>query len=311
MTFGAFILAISLWLFVISNNTYNMVVDMPIEARNLSAQHALNKEVPKVAKVRLKGTGRSLFKSYILKSFFPNFKLVIDLERISQEYSFILNDYFERYPQKISIPSNFGVQYVEIVYPNSVQISLDEYKEKIVDVVVNANISPAPGYTKVGNYEIIPNEVKIAGPKEIIEKINIVSTIEYDLNEISEKIQIKMILKTITEDIVEMTPKEVLFKQKIELISERIISEIPVQLNNVIDEVQVFLSPQTVSLTVVGGIDFISSLNPKDVSISVDFSKWNPSVQFYPIDVEAPIDIIKWMDLSPQNIELIVTKSVE
>lgn len=311
MTFGAFVLALSLWLFLISNNTYNMVVDMPIEARNLSVQHALNKEVPKVAKVRLKGTGRSLFKSYILKSFFPNFKLVIDLERISEEYSFILNDYFERYPQKISIPSNFDVQYVEIVYPNSIQISLDEYKEKIVDVVVNANISPAPGYTMVGNSEIIPRKVKIAGPKETIEKINIVSTIKYDLNEISDEIQTKMILNTIAEDIIELTPKEVLFKQKIEIISERIISEIPVQLKNVVDEVQVFLSPQTVSLTVVGGIDFISSLNPKDIYINVDFSKWKPSVKFYPIQVEAPTDIIKWMDLSPQNIELIVTKSIE
>tara|TARA_Y100001958_G_C21229149_1_gene554693 strand:+ start:181 stop:1116 length:936 start_codon:yes stop_codon:yes gene_type:complete len=311
MIFGAFILAISLWLFVISNNTYNMIVDMPIEARNLSAQHALNKEVPKVAKVRLKGTGRSLFKSFLLKSFFPNFKLVIDLERISQEYSFILNDYFERYPQKISIPSNFDVQYVEIVYPNSIQISLDEYKEKIVDIVVSANISPAPGYTMVGDFEITPRKVKIAGPKEIIEKINFISTIEYDLNEISDEIQTKMILKTITKDIIELTPKEVLFKQKIELISERIISEIPVQLNNADGDVQVFLSPQTVSLTVVGGIDFISNLNPKDINISVDFSKWNPSVQFYPIEVEAPNDIIKWMDLSPRNIELIVTKSAE
>ena len=311
MTFGAFLLAILLWLFVISNNTYSMVVDMPIEARNLSAQHALNKEVPKIAKVRLKGTGRSLFKSYILKSFFPNFKLVIDLERISQEYSFILNDYFERYPQKISIPSNFDVQYVEIVYPNSIQISLDEYKEKIVDVVVDANISLAPGYTMVGNFEINPRKVKIAGPKEIVENINIISTNEYDLNEISEEIQKKMTLKSITEEIVELTPKEVLFKQKVEVISERIISEIPVQLNNVIDDVQVFLSPQTVSLTVVGGINFISSLNPGDIKISVDFTKWNPLIQFYPIQVEAPSDIIKWMDLSPQNIELIVTKSVE
>ena len=311
MTFGAFILAISLWLFVISNNTYNMVLDMPIEARNLSAQHALNKEVPKVARVRLKGTGRSLFKTYILKSFFSSFKLVIDLERISQEYSFILNDYFERYPQKISIPSNFDVQYVEIVYPNSIQISLDEYKEKIVDVVVNANISPAPGYTLVGNSQIIPRKVKIAGPKDIIEKINTVNTIEYVLNEINNEIQTKMILKNITEDIIELTPKEVLFKQKVEVISERIISEIPVQLENVVDEVQVFLSPQTVSLTVVGGIDFISSLKPKDFNINVDFSKWKPSVKFYPIQVEVPSDIIKWMDLSPQNIELIVTKSVE
>ena len=74
---------------------------------------------------------------------------------------------------------------------------------------------------------------------------------------------------------------------------------------------QVFLSPQTISLTVVGGIDFISSLNPKDININVDFSKWKPSVKFYHIQVETPSDIIKWMDLSPQNIELIVTKSVE
>ena len=311
MTLGALILAISLWLFVISNNIYNMVVDMPIEARNLSAQHALNKEVPKVAKVRLKGTGRSLFKSYILKSFFSNFKLVIDLERISQEYNFILNDYFEKYPQKISIPSNFGVQYVEIVYPNSIQISLDEYKEKIVDIVVNANILPAPGYTMVGDFNITPTKVKIAGPKEIIEKINKVNTIQYSFNDISDEIQTKMILKTVTEDIIELTPKEVFFRQKVELISERIISEIPVQLNNASDEVQVFLSPQTVSLTVVGGINFISSLIPKDINISVDFLKWNPSTQFYPIQVETPRDIIKWMDLSPQNIELVVTRSVE
>ena len=120
-----------------------------------------------------------------------------------------------------------------------------------------------------------------------------------------------MILETITDDIVELTPKEILFKQKIEVISERIITEIPVQLKNVIDEVQVFLSPQTVSLTVVGGIEFISSLNPKDINVNVDFSNWTPSLKFYPIEVEAPINIIKWMDLSPQNIELIVTKSVE
>ena len=95
MALGTFSLSCLLWLFVVSNNNYNMILEVPIESRNLSEQHALKKEVPKFAKVRLKGSGRSLFKSYILKSFFPNFKLVIDLERISEEYNFILNDYFE------------------------------------------------------------------------------------------------------------------------------------------------------------------------------------------------------------------------
>ena len=127
---GAIGLAVLLWLFVVSNNEYYMAIDMPIEARNLPARHALKEEVPSYAKVRLHGTGRSLFKTIVLKNFIPSFKLVLDLERISEEYEFILNDYFERYPQKIVIPSTFDVNYVEVIYPSSVHISLDEYKEK-------------------------------------------------------------------------------------------------------------------------------------------------------------------------------------
>ena len=311
MAFGSFLLAGSLWLFVTSNNTFTTIIDMPIEARNLSAQHALNKEVPKIAKVKLKGTGRSLFKSYLLKSFFPNFKLVIDLERISKEYSFILNDYFERYPQKVSIPSNFELEYIEVVYPSRIQISLDEYKEKIVDVVVNANISTAPGFTKVGDYKIFPEKIKIAGPKDIIEKTNFIYTDQYIKADIKNEIETKLSLVANTEDLIELTPSDILFKQKIEMISERIISEIPVRLENIIDQYQVFLSPQTVSLTVVGGIEFISSLNPDNIDVSVDFSNWSSSKQFYPIKVKMPKNILKWMDLSPQNIELIVTKSIE
>ena len=54
---GAISLASLLWIFVISENIYLMVVDMPVEARNLPAQHALKEEVPEYAKVRLRGTG--------------------------------------------------------------------------------------------------------------------------------------------------------------------------------------------------------------------------------------------------------------
>ena len=90
---GAFSLATLLWLFVISGDQYTMVLDLPIEARNLNAQKAYLKEVPEYASVMLKGKGRDLFKSYILQKY-AGFKLVLDLEGISQEYEFILNDYF-------------------------------------------------------------------------------------------------------------------------------------------------------------------------------------------------------------------------
>jgi YbbR domain-containing protein len=306
--FGAICLASLLWIFVISENIYLMVVDMPIEARNLPARHALKEEVPVFAKVRLRGTGRSLFKTILLSRFIPGFKLVLDLERISEEYDFILNDYFERYPQKVSIPSNFNVSYVEVIYPKSIHISLDEYKEKIVLVEPKIQIKTAPGFTIVGKPLISPNKVKIAGSRNIVETIYSVSTISDTVINANSPISIKLSLKSETGQLIEYTPKVVSFKQSIQSISERIISEIPVQILNVRADIQAFVSPQTVSLTVIGGTEFISNLEPENLIISVDFNDWNSKKQFYDLNVETPDDVISWMDLSPQNIELVVTK---
>jgi len=307
---GAIGLAGLLWLFVVSENQYAMVVDMPIEARNLPARHALGEEVPDFAKVRIKGTGRSLFKTIILKQFIPDFKLVLDLERISEEYDFILNDYFERYPQKVAIPSNFDVEYVEVIYPSSIHISLDEYKEKMVTVAPVLLIRPAPGYTLVGQSSISPETIKIAGSRNIVEGIGSVSTIPDTIQNATTRISLTLELASIRGQLIEYTPKTVIFDQDIQSISERIISEIPVKIKNERANLQAFVSPQTVSLTVVGGTDFIAGLQPEDIEISIDFNDWNAQQQFYELKVRTPKDVIEWMDLSPTQIELVVTKRV-
>ena len=54
--------------------------------------------------------------------------------------------------------------------------------------------------------------------------------------------------------------------------------------------------------------DFISNLKPENLIISVDFNDWNSKKQFYDLNVKTSEDVISWMDLSPQNIELVVTK---
>ena len=305
---GAISLAGLLWIFVISENIYLMEVDMPVEARNLPAQHALKEEVPEYAKVRLRGTGRSLFKTILLSRFIPGFKLVLDLERISEEYDFILNDYFERYPQKVSIPSNFDVSYVEVIYPKSIHISLDEYKEKIVLVVPKVQIVTAPGFATVGKPIIFPNKVKIAGSRNIVETISSVATVPDTIINANSPISISLSLKPEQGELLEYTPKTISFKQSVQSISERIISEIPIQILNVKSDIQAFVSPQTVSLTVIGGTDFISNLKAENLIISVDFNDWNSKKQFYDLNVKTSEDVISWMDLSPKNVELVVTK---
>ena len=162
--------------FVVSDNEYTMVLDFPIEARNLSVQKAHREEVPSNAKVKIRGVGRDLFKTYVLFPFTDS-KLVLDLEGISKDYEFILNEYFDQNPQKVVIPLNYNIEYVEVVYPYKVKISLDEYITKNVPVISNLIITPKAGFTIVGDESIEPKYITIAGPEKELALINHVETI--------------------------------------------------------------------------------------------------------------------------------------
>ena len=301
-------LAFLLWIFVKSEDEYNIYYDIPIEIRNLPSSFVLNEEVPKTARIQIKGQGRSLFKTLLLKRFFPEFKLVLDLERISEEYSFVLNDYFDQYPQKVVIPPSFDISFVEVIHPSLIYISLDEYKEKEVYVKSDIYIKPSLGYVLVGDPVINPKYIKITGSRNIVENIEYVNISPDSILNIDEDINISLPLIPPSGKVLEYSHEKIIFSQSVQKIEERIISEIPVKVLNQDNKLRVFASPQTVSLTVVGGNEFISNLEPSAIEASVDFHSWSEDVQFYEIEINAPEGVIDWMDLSPMNIELIVTQ---
>ncbi|MBS00813.1 MAG: hypothetical protein CMG37_05285 [Candidatus Marinimicrobia bacterium] len=307
---GAFGLAIFLWLFVVSNNNYSTIINIPIEVRNLNERKkAYKKEIPQIAKVRFKGKGRSIIKSLILKDFVKDFKLVIDLDRISEEYNFFLNDYYNRYPQKVSIPSTFELQYVEVIYPDSIHISLDEYMVKNVPVKSNIVINPSPGYIKIGKPILDSGLVTIAGAKNAVQSIEYIYTTNDTFNNIDMPINAQVSLETINNTLIEYSFLKLSYFQDIQPISERIISGVPVTIKNNLKGLVVRKNPSTVSLTIVGGLDYISDIQPTDISVTIDFTyQWSPKMQFYEPRVVVPDEILSWKDLTPRNIELAVAK---
>lgn len=301
-----FNLALLLWIFVVSNNDYSMVIDIPIEARNLSALKAHREEVPKYAQARLKGTGRDLFGLYLFKNFIE-FKAVIDLEGISKEYEFVLNDYFKNNPQKIVLPSKYSIEFIEIIYPSRIQISLDDMEEKQVPILSNIKVMTEPGFMIIGEVHFEPNFITIAGPKEDLVLINHVKT-QFDTliganNSLSGNInlQSKGRLINFSED-------QVHYYVNIEEISERIIAGIPVHIINIPNNIRVFPSPQTVALTVIGGLKQISNLRAEEINVTLDFNYWSSKQQFYEPNVSVPKSVIKWQDLSPRSLELGVAR---
>lgn len=303
---GAFSLATLVWLFVISGNEYTMILDFPIEARNLNAQKTYLKEVPKYASVMLKGKGRDLFKAYILRNH-AGFKLVLDLEGISQEYEFILNQYFEKNPRKVVLPSSYKLSFLEVLYPNRIKISLDEIMTKNVPISSNISISLKDGYTQIGLMKFNPDSVVLVGPKVELAKIENVHTVKDTLIDLSYPFNGNLNLIS-PGRLINCSQTKIKYFLDIQQISERIIVDIPVKVINKLKGIRVFPSPQTVSLTVIGGAFQISEIKPEDILVTVDFKTWSMNKSFYAPQVTFPIDILDWRDLSPRTIELGVAR---
>ena len=307
--FGSLILAVLLWLFVVSEKEYNLILDLPIEARNLSAQMAHKEEVPSYASTKIRGTGRNLFKSILLKNY-AGFKLVLDLEGISEEYEFNLNDYFEKYPRKVVLPLNYNLSYVEVVHPNSIKISLDEYQIKRVPIISNLYFTTSPGYMLVGDVKLNPDSIDIAGPKEEIAFINYVEISPDTINALSTTLNSSVRVSS-GQTLIEYTPNHVAISVDVQQISEKIIADIPVTIKDIPEKIRVFPSPQTVSLTVIGGLKRIAALKPEEISVSVSFNDWSSLIQFYEPEVNLPTGLIDWKDISPKSLEIAVARELK
>ena len=254
----------------------------------------------------LKGKGRDLFKAFILQKY-AGFKLVLDLEGISQEYEFFLNDYFEKNPRRVVLPSSYKLSFVEVVYPNRIKISLDEIMKKTVPVSSNLLISLKDGYTQVGLIKFYPDSVNIVGPKAELDRINNINTIKDTLTNLSYAFNSGLNL-ILPNRLINCSHTEVQCYLDIQQISERIIVDIPVKVINKVKGIRVFPSPQTVSLTVIGGAIQISKIKSHDILVNVDFNSWSINKNFYEPQVLFPFDILDWRDLSPRTIELGVAR---
>ena len=307
---GAFFFALLLWFLVVSEREYIHTFDIPIEIRNIPARKTLSAEIVPTAEVRFRGTGRALFQSLLLKPL-SNFKLVLDLNRIKTEYDFDLNNYYKEHPDKIVIPDGFDIQFISIVQPDSIHIALDDNAERSVPVRINVSIKPAPGFIQVGPNIYSPRSIELKGPKTEVIPVKTVSTKWHEFKGLTSDLNVTVDLDVDFPQTVEVSPASILIQADIQSIGERIITEIPVQLLNEPAELKVYPNPSVVSLTVKGGVDYIANIDASDIIVSIDFKKWRRSQAYYEPTVKHPDDVIGYSDLSPKNIELVVTRVPE
>ena len=305
----SFVIAFVFWFFIKSEDTYTVNLDIPLVARNLQEQKTYKEEVPESIFVTLKGTGRSFIWLRVFNNFYgDDFKAVIDLSSITDEYNFELDSYYKENPEKIVLPSSLDLQFVEVLNPRNVQIKLQRYMVKKVPIESQILVSTEPGYIAVGG-QFSPDSISIGGPEEAVNEIDFVFTEKDTLLGLIASVNGNWSILN-PNKLVSFDPKKVDAFIDVQPISETIITGIPVELVNKPNDVNVFVNPATVSLTIVGGLKQITNILPEDIDVIIDFDLWNSEKQFYSPTIKLPDYLIEWKDLSPNNLEILVIKEI-
>ena len=163
---------------------------------------------------------------------------------------------------------------------------------------------------QVGDPLFSPDSISIGGPQEIVNGIEFVKTEKDTFLNLNISVEDDLFIIN-PNKLVDFDPKKVGGYINIQPISETIITSIPVNLINKPNNVEVFVNPSTVSLTIIGGLNQVANTLPQDILVTIDFRDWRPDKQFYSPEIDIPNNLFKWENLSPNNLEILVVDREE
>ncbi len=295
---GLFILACLLWLLVVTQHSYEYSFEIPIKTVGLKPGKVISNKLPEFARVKFQAQGRELFRM----QFFNHPHLLLNLSTISHFYT------FKPRPDMVVVTGGFDAQPVDVITPDSITVILSDKLELKLPVSPQVSAQPAAGYTFAGEFEIIPSQVMLTGPREKIVRLTSVKTTAVELEDVKRNTELQLDLDL--PDIYGLSafPSQVRVLVRVERLGERKIGRVPVKVINVQRGREIIVDPLTVDVVVSGGVSRISALEADSIKAWVDFRKYDRMKgNRAAVLVETPdrVDLVK---VAPADVRLIVRR---
>ncbi|MCF7805425.1 MAG: hypothetical protein K9N46_06190 [Candidatus Marinimicrobia bacterium] len=305
---GAFLLAILLWVYVVTANTYVYEMQVPLEVVNVPPGRTIAEQVPQKVKAEFRGTGITYFKTRLSLAY-SDMALRLDVRRVDRAEQFYLPQYVRDHPDNFIIPRGLNLELVDVVSPERIEISLDKRAVKRVKVIPDITVEAVPGYTIVGDVFINPDSVILRGPASRIEQIDSVNTETVRIDNADNNVSGQATIRFPEPGLIHAAVQSVRYSAEIQPISERRITDIPILVQNVPSNLEVTTAPSTVSMTIEGGSSYIYELQPQDVEVYFDYAEdWTPTVNNYAPTVEMPKGVLRYRNMTPERVEVTVVR---
>lgn len=176
---ASFVLAILLWFFVVLKGHSVIIMDIPVELKNIPVELEVV-ERPETINITVEGHERFLKK---LRE--EDIGVVVDLSDIRKGETFLPLS-----AENITLPESFTVKDIS---PQNIRLVVDEKAEKDVPVRPVILSATFEGFA-VDRIEVDPETVKIEGPKSVVSKIFSVKTEPLDITGVTGSVRYRAFL---------------------------------------------------------------------------------------------------------------------
>jgi len=286
-----------LWFAVVSREETRTEMELPVRIINLQENMALVEPPPSTLVVQLEGKAISLIHLKINHAA----SLEIDLKGMPIGQSKITSDQIH-----FISPGTPEVRMLRIRQTNLLNIGLDARIELKVPVLPKLDIKAAPGFTLLGDPDIVPDSVVISGARSAIGKIRHIPTKEISMTNLkwSNSLPVQLDLSSLTS-IVHIADTSLFVQIKIEPLDHKIFSGIPVRLIGNFDREVYSIYPMKADIEVSGGKELLSQIDPQNINLYVEFSRFSiENTDELKPTVHIPYPVSNWQ-VSPEKFRLI------
>lgn len=257
-------LSAAFWFVNTLNKEREQTLNIPIEYRGFSKDLMFVEKLPQYLRVNVKDLGINLWK-YVGNKPGPvviNFNQKVNETGIFEvSYSDLLSGVSEKL---------FTTTSIELISPEIISSKYIRLHSKVIPVELNSNITLADQFMLSRPIEIVPSEIKVYGPKSLIENMKTVKTEELLIEQLKDTFALQVQLKPIES--VSYSVDQITVRASAEMFTEKI-AYLPVQIINNPEELSIISFPAEIKTIFNIAVSKFKFFENNDIQLVIDFNE--------------------------------------
>ncbi len=296
------LIATTLWFLDALSKSYNAVLSYNVKYVNPPENLFLANNPPAKIDLRVEAHGFTLLRHKLAFSFSP---ILLDLSAFAQDVESIESNVrvtSESLIRRIGNQVSNEISIIE-VSPSSLLLRFDSLETRLVPVNPQVTLNFKPQYNLNGTLIIKPDSVEISGPAGVLDTITSLPTVPVTFDDLETSVE--QFIRVQHPVRTELSPDRVVLSVPVEKFTEKKIN-LPVQIINLPEKVQIKLFPPQVTISVMVGLSSYESISSADFTATVDYNQVTADRETLDVQIEATPIFIQLVKVSPSSVEYLI-----